>query len=240
VRAALDLAGEEGPEAVSLARLADRLGLPTATVHRCFASKGALLAELQSGVVGALARATEDGVAEAERRTADEAMTTQERALLAIVVSALVFERFARDAPAELAILATALAPSEALASERDAPEQERAAAATAPALADLVGRLRDAERLGAIARGDAGERAVGLWAGLQGVARTRLLSGDGARRIDATRVSEGLISALLLGWGADRETTSRLIERARRERFADTTATTLAHPVRMEKAAPH
>lgn len=234
LRAALELAQEEGRDALSLARVADRAGLPRASLRREFPSQDALVAELQRSTLRALDRATDECVEAADRCRAKMALTARERSLLAVIVSALAFERFARDVPADLAILAMESAPSAAGEGETgDASE----GATDPPAFAALAGRLRDAQRCGAIGQGDADERAVGLRAGLQGIAWTRRLSGPAAGRIDAARIAEGLISALLVGWGAETGTAARLIELARRERFADASSTTLDDLARGEGA---
>ena len=68
---------------------------------------------------------------------------------------------------------------------------------------------------------------AVGLWAGLQGVAQTRKLARGATDRIDSTRISRDLIQALLVGWGAKPALASRVIDLTEFEGFARASSTT-------------
>ena len=51
------------------------------------------------------------------------------------------------------------------------------------------------------------------LWAGLQGVVQTRKLTRTAPDRMDSTRVARGLVSALLIGWGAEAKMTEEIVQ---------------------------
>jgi AcrR family transcriptional regulator len=223
LRAALEIAGQEGRDALTLKRLAERLGLTTAALYRYFSSKDALVAELQRAVISALSDATLECVNTADVFADRSALPAGERALLAVVVSAFVFEEFSRSAPVEFGILSMDLSSPESTLPDREAAHVLEAAWS---ALSDLARRLQSAQECGALEPGDASERAVALWASLQGVAQSRKLARSASSPIDSNRIARGLVSALLVGWGAEPETASRVVELTRRERFAQSPKT--------------
>ena len=63
VRRGLAIAAAEGVEALTIARLAGELDYTPGALYRYFASKDALVAEVQRSVVAYLAAATADAVA---------------------------------------------------------------------------------------------------------------------------------------------------------------------------------
>ncbi len=218
LRAALEVVRVEGRDGLTLKRVAAQQGLTTAALYRYFRSKDALIAELQRGVIAALARATGERVDAADRFALAKEFAATDRALLAVVVSGFVFEEFSRCAPMEFGILSTDLSRPEHTLPDREATLVFDAAW---DALTDLAGRLRQAEESGALEVGEPSERAVALWAGLQGIVQTRKLSRSGPARIDSTRVAKGLVSTLLIGWGADATAVERVIGLAESERFS-------------------
>jgi len=222
--AALDIAADEGRDALTLKRLAERLGLTTTALYRYFPSKDALVAELQRAVIHALARSTRECVDAAEADALAKGYSDDERMLLGVVVSAFAFERFAHRAPVEFGILSMNLSAPEYSLPEREAAQVFEAAWS---ALTELAERLRLAQEGGVLAAGDASGRAVGLWAGLQGVAQTRKLARSASDRIDSTRISHDLIQALLVGWGATPALASRMIEATADEGFAEASTST-------------
>jgi hypothetical protein len=86
---------------------------------------------------------------------------------------------------------------------------------------------LRTAQECGALDAGDPGERALALWAGIQGLAQTRKLARSAPDRIDSTRIARGLVSALLVGWGAESDLASRMVNLTRARRFAESLEST-------------
>ncbi len=218
VRTTLEIVRREGREALTLKRVAEREGLTTAALYRYFPSKDALVAGLQRALISALADLTRERVEAAEEFGSARGLGERERALLAVIVSGFVFEEFSRSAPMEFGILSTDLS-----SLERTLPDREAGLVFDAAweALSDLAVRLRAGEDCGALHAGESSERAVALWAGLQGVVQTQKLSRSQPDRIDLTRVAKGLVAALLIGWGAEEEVVKSLIRLTNAEGFA-------------------
>jgi len=219
LRSALEIARREGREALTLSRVAKEKGLTTSALYRYFSSKDALVAELQRSVISALAKATRERVAAADAFARQAAFSEADRALLGVTVSAFVFEEFSRCAPVEFGILSMDLSVPESMLPDREAAHVFEAAWS---ALSDLAEQLRTAQECDALGAGDAAERAVALWAGLQGVVQTRKLARSAPVRIDSTRIAHGLVSALLIGWGATSEAANRMGDLTRTNGFAE------------------
>ena len=200
VREALALAAAEGGDALTLQRLADRLDYTPGALYRYFPSKEALVAELQRVVLAWLAVRTEQC-----RAAADDAapgLAAPDAALLGVIATARAFEQFSEDAPVEFGLLSMYLGDPEPRLPDAEAGRVYESAERLLAALAE---QLESAAHAGALAPGDADERALALWAGLQGAAGTRKLARSAPGRIDPKRVSRGLLAALLAGWGAPR-----------------------------------
>ena len=218
LRTTLDIVSRDGREALTLKRVAEREGLTTAALYRYFASKDALVAALQRSLISALADLTRERVEQAERFGVAERLEDRDRSLLAVVVSGFVFEEFSRAAQVEFGILSSDLSSPEHSLSDQEAG---RVFDTAWDALSDLAARLQLGEASGALHPGVSSERAVALWAGLQGVVQTRKLSRGAPGRIDLTRVAKGLTSTLLVGWGADEEVVKRMVELTDEQGFA-------------------
>ena len=216
LRAAFAIAREEGRDALTLQRLADRLDYTPGALYRYFASKDALVAELQRSVLAWLGEVTAREIDAAEQALGEAPVTG--RPLLPVVVTALVFEHLSRSAPVEFGLLSMHLS-----APEYGLPETEAALVfgAAWARLDELAERIDDAVERGALARGDAHERAIALWAGLQGVAQTRKLARNAPGEIDATAIAHGLIRSLLVGWGAEPEPVHSILTTALERGFA-------------------
>jgi AcrR family transcriptional regulator len=221
---ALEIAHDEGRDGLTLKHVADRLGLTTAALYRYFSSKDALIAELQRAVISALAATTRDRAETADAFARKAGLSQPERALLGVSVSAFAFEAFSRTAPMEFGILSMDLSAPEFTLPDREAALVFETAWS---ALSDLAERLRAAERVGALAPGDASERAVALWASLQGIVQTRKFARSGPDRIDPTRIARGLVPSLLVGWGADPAIVARAVDITHVQGFTERPETT-------------
>lgn len=209
LRAALEVVRVDGRDGLTLKRVAEQQGLTTAALYRYFPSKDALVAELQRAVIASLAEVTRERVEAANAFAIAEGFDTREQTLLGVVVSGFVFEEFSRRAPMEFGILSNDLSTPEFTLPDREAALVFDAAWA---ALSDLASRLLRAEQCGALGKGDSSERAMALWAGLQGVVQSRKLTRSAPDRIDSTRVAKDLVSALLVGWGAKADAMERIL----------------------------
>ncbi len=222
---ALAMLREEGSEAVSLSRVASRLGVTTAALYRYFPSKDALDAELQRAVIAALVAAVRERTDDADAFALDNKLPELDRALLSIVVTTLVFERFADTSPAEFGYLTRNLSTPDLVLPDREAAHVFEAAWS---ALVDLAVRIEVAQECEVLTEGDPNERAVALWAALQGVVQTRKLVRSARGRIEPERLVHTLVQGLLVGWGVAREDAERVLDLAEREGFADGLVSTL------------
>jgi len=239
--AALEVAREEGRHALTLQRVAERLEVTPAALYRYFASKDALVAELQRSVITWLAEETRGRIAASAAFARDAGFGPGERALLDVVVTALTFEHFARTAPVEFGLLSMHLSAPEFALPEHEALQVFRAAWSS---LDDLAAHIETAMAHGALSAkgsaggsasgtaggvaGEASDRALTLWAGLQGVVQMRKLARSAADRIDPTRIAHGLASALLVGWGARPAVAGRVVGIARDEGLAEWSGSTI------------
>jgi len=225
LRAALEVVRVEGRNGLTLKRVAEQQGLTTAALYRYFPSKDALVAELQRAVIVALAEVTRERVDSADKVAIAEGFDVEERALLAVVVSGYVFEEFSRRAPMEFGILSNDLSTPEYTLPDREAGMVFSAAW---DALSDLAVRLGQGEQCGVLCAGESSERAVALWAGLQGVVQTRKLTRGSPGRIDATRVAKSLVSTLLIGWGAGSTKIQRVVQLVQKRELSSLVGATL------------
>jgi len=217
--AALDVARGEGRDALTVQRVAERVDMTAGALYRYFPSKDALVAELQRTVIewlGETTRARVDGLLSAPGVDVE---SDADRALLAVLVTALSFEDFAAHAPVEFGLLSMYLtAPEFALPDD----EAARVFGTAVSNLEELAGHLERAAELGAIEPGIALDRAIALWAGLQGVVQTRKLARSAGGTIDPTRIAIDLVDSLLVGWGGRREDVVRLSAIARDVGFTE------------------
>ncbi len=219
LRAAFAIAREEGRDALTLGRLAERLDYTPGALYRYFPSKDVLVAELQRSVIAWLGVATRDCIAAADDAAGEVGLSTDARALLPVVVTAFGFEHFARTAPVEFGLLSMYLSTPEFALPDDEAARVFEAAWSSLDDLATLLARAGEA---GVLAPGDAHERAVALWAGLQGVVQTRKLARSGADRIDPTAIARGLVRSLLVGFGADPATLDAVVAFLLERRLAE------------------
>jgi AcrR family transcriptional regulator len=231
--AALEVAREDGRDALTVHRVAERLDVTPGALYRYFASKDALVAELQRTIIAWLAESTRQHIDAVAGQAEGAGLGAGERALLDAVVTALCFEDFARTAPVEFGLLTMYLAAPEFALSEDDALHVFRAAALS---LEDLAHHLETAAGAGALSDGIALDRAIALWAGLHGVVQTRKLARSAGGRIDPERIARGLLSALLVGWGADPERVEQIVALARDHAFAESSGSV----DELLRAAPH
>jgi len=209
-REALALAESEGADGLTLQRLAGRLDYTPGALYRYFASKEALVAELQRIVLTWLGHRTEQCARGALAAAPD--LPEGRRALLGVLAAARAFEAFAYEAPVEFGLLSMHLGDPEPRLPD---PEAERVYEAAAGLLGALATQLAAAAEAGALRPGAAHARALALWAGLQGAVQTRKLARSAAGKIDPRHVSHELLTTLLLGWGSDPETIATLLARA-------------------------
>jgi AcrR family transcriptional regulator len=210
VREALSLAALEGGDALTLQQLAARLDYTPGALYRYFPSKEALIAELQRVVLAWLSLRTERCVSAAA--SASPELEAGPLALLGVLTSGLAFEHFGHSSPVEFGLLSMHLNEPGYQLPEREAG---RVFDAAAELLGQLAERLDHAADAGILDPGDATERALALWAALQGAMQTRKLARSAPGQIDPRRVARSLLATLIVGWGANARATADLLERA-------------------------
>lgn len=197
---ALALVTEGGFEALTLQRLAGRLGYAVGALYRYFPSKEALLAALQVDRLGALSLRLE---AVAEAAEALEPAPGR-RALAGVLAAVRVYVALPAEHPEEHRLMSLAVADPRVLVPE---PEAREVLLAAQPILARLALRLAAAAKSGALTPPPEGEppgaRPLVLWAGLQGVLQTSKLGRLAPELVDTERLAHTLVQGLLRGWGA-------------------------------------
>jgi AcrR family transcriptional regulator len=199
---ALEIVEREGIDALTLQRVGDALDCVAAGVYRYFASKDALVADLQrrslAEVQEALRAAAEDaGQAEGPRVVPLRSLLRTSHAYL----------RLPTTHPRAWSLVSVLLGDPRSLVSDE---QSARTAPLVLAIVAQVVGLFEAAVAAGALSEGDTLERALGLWSALHGA----LVLGK-ARRVapslpTAEHIGLGNVHALLLGWGADPRTLTR------------------------------
>lgn len=214
--AAARLAGEDGVEALTMARLGDEIGYRAGALYRYFPSKEALLAALlvrivrEAGAMVTAASTEAQGLAERARRP----MTAEARLLLPLVLIARGYLALAEQRPAQMALLVRALA------APRPVVDDASAAPLAAEAFAllnEASAVFRAAREAGTLAPGDDVQRVALLWASLHGVVGNRKLTRFEIAGLSPAALVNELVRALLVGWGARREDVDDCIDRAAR-----------------------
>jgi len=202
--AATEVIVTSGFDALSMNKLAASLDYTPGALYRYVPSKDALIAELVGEVV-----------AEVGRRVADAVAAVPDGAPLGRVVAcARAWRAFSEDDPHRFALVAMLLAaPRVVMQSE----------AHVAPAIASMIAAVRplaaalaDAERQGLVAPAEppSGEhdRALALFAALQGVLLLKKQAARAPALVDLERLFTLVIRTLLVGWGAPRPALDRAL----------------------------
>lgn len=181
-----------GLEALSINKLADAVDYTPGALYRYVGSKDALLARLVERILGDIA-----------------AHMTRMRAGLPDRVSPLAhvfamvhgYRTFAAAEPQRFGLLAMTMAvPRVLLEQDEDAAPVAAMMTATLSPLAEMLDAAARAEQLSA---GDASERAVCLFAFLQGVLQLHKQTRYAPAVLDLDRLALRGTRSLLLGWGA-------------------------------------
>ncbi len=198
LRTALQIATEEGLDALTMQRLASEVDAAVGSVYTYFPSKGALVAEVQREAVERLTGSylllrpvIEERVADLDPRVA----------ALAHLAG---FARFCVESldtlPQEQRLLQQLMYDAQVVPTEEGAR-----VVPTIMRLLDLAReRFDTAVGVSALLAGDAMDRTVVLAAALNGVLQVGKLARWDAELLDGSRLARPLIDGLLVGWGAD------------------------------------
>lgn len=217
LRRSLAIATDEGVDALTIGRLASDLDYTPGALYRYFASKDAIVAELQHSVVVYLGRAIER-LADRVRGYAErEGLDEEDSALMAVAAAALGFADFGTRSPAAFGFLAMYLSDPQYRLSTEDAAYVHSATRETLEVLTRL---FAEAERTGALGEGDEASRALTSWAALQGVMQTRKLARNDPGAVDVESLARELVRSLLVGWGAPAARVDELLVRIEKKKL--------------------
>ncbi|MEM9067746.1 MAG: TetR/AcrR family transcriptional regulator [Myxococcota bacterium] len=181
---AADLIAAEGVDALSIKKVADGADYTPGALYRYFPSKDALLAAVVIRVIGELAGAIRDAGPESP--------------LGRVVAQALAYAAFSQRNPHGFALITTMIAEPRILI--EDASQVARA---ITEALLPVGVSLNVCARENVLADGDAQERAVLLWASVQGTTQLAKQARIAPDLLNVGRLTRAMITTLLLGWGA-------------------------------------
>lgn len=200
---AMAMVAEDGIEALSMGRLATAVDYTPGALYRYFDSKDAILAKL-------VARILEDlgaSLAEAVGRLPGQASP-----LARVFALEAGYRAFARTQPHRFALLASTMAaPRVLLPSPKDAAPVVQLMLATMKLLADALAAAAAGELIDA---GDANERAVCVFALLQGVLLLHKQARYAPQILDLDRLATRGTRSLLIGWGAAPRTVDAAVAR--------------------------
>jgi AcrR family transcriptional regulator len=206
--AALDIVRDEGIEALTTHALARRLDVAVGALYRYFPSKAALLAALERRALGQLGAHLQRSLDEA-----DGAFRARGASLARVVLAGRAYARFVREQPTEAGFIGQMLTDPRTLVPGADGGALVTATMALLHTVAALFSAASDE---GALAPGDALERAVLYWSGLRGVLELSKLRAH-APGLDAAALADAMTRALLVGFGAEADAVTRAFAAVRR-----------------------
>jgi len=189
LEAAAEMVADVGFAALSIQRLAAALDYTPGALYRYFPSKDALVAELVVRVIDELGDELAV-VASVESPPLHRAVALARR-----------WSALAAEAPHRFGLVAMLLAtPRHVLT---DPVHTEPAFAAMLRAMRPLATSLAEAAEAGELSSADPVQRAVLLFAGVQGVLLLRKQARHAPELLDIDALYDGMLRALLTGWGA-------------------------------------
>ncbi len=198
--AAMELVEAEGVEGLTMARLAQNLGLAVGAMYRYFPSKDDLLSALEVRVLDDYTRSLVQALAQ-------RPASSQVPALARIFFAPRHYHRHLVAHPAVRRLLSIALADPRRLVAD---PQAEQIALACQRLALVLGGLFADAVRTGALPDRPPGERVLTYFACTQGVVQLeKLLARAGGMPSIDTLLDEST-AALLRGFGARAELVTR------------------------------
>jgi AcrR family transcriptional regulator len=193
---ALQMISDVGIEALTMQKLAARLGLTAGALYRYFHSKAALILSLERQVLRDLSDRLREELASGSLPS-----TSEDAALYRLWVCARFYLRQTSERPEHAALIAMLLADPRHLVSVEDLPE---VSADFLGVFGQLVQELAAAQQCGALGAGDPQRRALVFWSSLQGVCSLQKLVRVDADFFDPNRAGGDLVTALFVGWGAE------------------------------------
>lgn len=190
---------KENLDSLTIHRLAKKLDYAPGALYRYFSSKEVLLTELSCRAID---RIHEKLVYVRDAPISSE-LTPPQASVARILTIANLYCNLHIDDPATFCLLGSLLGDPRKLLDDNQA---ELVHERTVPVLISLSSLIEEAMDCHAIGPGNATERAISFWAGLQGVTQLRKLLRHPTNlkeMLDPDRLGMRLITDLLVGWGA-------------------------------------
>ena len=200
--AAMDVIVANGFAALSINKLASTLGFTPGALYRYFPSKDALLADLVAEIIEDIGERIAAATA-----TSGPGQAAEADPIAPIARAADAWRDYARTSPHRFGLIAALLASPQIVIAEP-------AAALTAighmvKALTPLALAFERAAVMGVLAPGDARERTLLLFAGLQGVLNLRKQAERAPDQLDLDRLYAAMFDTLMRGFGRSPAPTS-------------------------------
>jgi len=215
----------QGLDGLTLQAIAHDLDYTVPALYRYFASKDALVAELQRRVVALLDHKLSEVEARTENWLGDQSQEDQERfgPLAPIAATGLFYAGLTRSAPQAFGLLAASLGDPRHLIDDAQANAVVTTALPMFDRLAHSIEMAVEARQLDP---GDTPDRVLVLWSSLHGVAQLAKLERLAPGRLDSQRLCGSLLETLMIGWGADVTLIEQLIGAIRAVGFTNATVT--------------
>ncbi len=195
VDTAMRILAEGGLEKVTVGRLAKELDYTPGALYRYFPSMEVLLAHMQRRAIASLHKRIAEALAPLEGEGNEIAKLR--------AAAECYLQSTAGDCAHELSLISQMLASPKVLIGDPIATETAPRLVALMMLVEQLIARAQDE---GALSPGLARERAIQLWASLQGAVALGKLSRFDPELFSAQSVGQGLLENLLIAWGAPQE----------------------------------
>jgi AcrR family transcriptional regulator len=199
--AAMAIVVEESLEALTIARLAERLGAAVGALYRYFDSKEALLVGLQKEAIRLFHEAQLADLAEAAEQARETGLPAEAETLFLVLVGTTAYLDDARRAPRRHRLLDTMLSTLGPVLTDVEALE---VAETLEPVLRECGLHLEEAVTVGALRPGDSAQRTHVLWAFLHGLDHFRKRDRIQPPPLQVRALLRLSLQTLLLGWGAE------------------------------------
>ena len=173
-------------------------------LYRYFASKDVLLAELQCRVINEYHQALCDSLSRYDAEHPNEPMVS-------LVLVARHYSRYLAENPAHFRLISLALSDSKQLL-----PESEglKVMAAVQPILGQIAQIIERAQET-LFSPGDASQRTIIFWAGVQGVMQMKKLERFNPDQLNNERLLKQTLSTFLSAWGVPESDLKRVFSAA-------------------------
>jgi AcrR family transcriptional regulator len=203
LEAAQAIVNSEGVNALTMARVTGDTGSSEGSIYTYFASKDALLAELETHALQRLHDSLRDGLAALDRHLEAVGAAPDAAALARVVGTSRFWIESERNLPSEIELSRRLLAGDNSLG-ETTAPSDD--VLATMFALLSIIANQFDAAQTkGVLSPGDTVARSLMSISSITGVLLTSKL-GSWGEMFEGRGLAGQFIDDLLTGWGADPE----------------------------------